>query len=281
MATEKKTAATEGLSVEERLKTLYQLQTLLSQIDRIKNLRGELPLEVKDMDDEVERLKTRIQKFKNEAEELRKGVAAKKVEIQNAQDAIAKYTEQQNNVRNNKEFDFLAKEIGFKQLEIELAEKRIREYTEMANRKADDIKSTQETMEDNEHILAEKKSELRNHLRDKAGRGETPRAGKSPRGENRAASAQGFQAHPRECPQRSWNRLRAAQCLRRLLQPHPGTAPGRGEASQEGGCLRILRQNPYRPAACRRKRGSINQQPHKYNKSRRNMTWIPSGLAFL
>ena len=78
MATEKKTAATEGLSVEERLKTLYQLQTLLSQIDRIKNLRGELPLEVKDMDDEVERLKTRIQKFKNEAEELRKGVAAKK-----------------------------------------------------------------------------------------------------------------------------------------------------------------------------------------------------------
>ena len=143
MATEKKTAATEGLSVEERLKTLYQLQTLLSQIDRIKNLRGELPLEVKDMDDEVERLKTRIQKFKNEAEELRKGVAAKKVEIQNAQDAIAKYTEQQNNVRNNKEFDFLAKEIGFKQLEIELAEKRIREYTEMANRKADDIKSTQ------------------------------------------------------------------------------------------------------------------------------------------
>ena len=160
MATEKKTAATEGLSVEERLKTLYQLQTLLSQIDRIKNLRGELPLEVKDMDDEVERLKTRIQKFKNEAEELRKGVAAKKVEIQNAQDAIAKYTEQQNNVRNNKEFDFLAKEIGFKQLEIELAEKRIREYTEMANRKADDIKSTQETMEDNVHILAEKKSEL-------------------------------------------------------------------------------------------------------------------------
>ena len=143
MATEKKTAATEGLSVEERLKTLYQLQTLLSQIDRIKNLRGELPLEVKDMDDEVERLKTRIQKFKNEAE-----------------DAIAKYTEQQNNVRNNKEFDFLAKEIGFKQLEIELAEKRIREYTEMANRKADDIKSTQETMEDNVHILAEKKSEL-------------------------------------------------------------------------------------------------------------------------
>ena len=276
MATEKKTAATEGLSVEERLKTLYQLQTLLSQIDRIKNLRGELPLEVKDMDDEVERLKTRIQKFKNEAEELRKGVAAKKVEIQNAQDAIAKYTEQQNNVRNNKEFDFLAKEIGFKQLEIELAEKRIREYTEMANRKADDIKSTQETMEDNVHILAEKKSELSEII------SETKQDEEKLREQAKALEEK---IEPRLL--KAFKRIRenarnglGIVYVQRLLQPHPGTAPGRGEASQEGGCLRILRQNPYRPAACRRERGSINQQPHKYNKSRRNMTWIPSGLAF-
>jgi predicted nucleic acid-binding Zn-ribbon protein len=280
MATEKKTAATEGLSVEERLKTLYQLQTLLSQIDRIKNLRGELPLEVKDMDDEVERLKTRIQKFKNEAEELRKGVAAKKVEIQNAQDAIAKYTEQQNNVRNNKEFDFLAKEIGFKQLEIELAEKRIREYTEMANRKADDIKSTQETMEDNVHILAEKKSELSEII------SETKQDEEKLREQAKALEEK---IEPRLL--KAFKRIRenarnglgivyvqrnaCGGCFNRI------PAPGRGEASQEGGCLRILRQNPYRPAACRRKRGSINQQPHKYNKSRRNMTWIPSGLAFL
>ena len=121
MATEKKTAAADkSLSVEQRLDALYKLQTILSEIDRIKTLRGELPLEVKDLEDEIEGLKTRIQNFKAEAEELRKNVAAKKVEIQQSQDAIAKWTDQQNNVRNNKEFDFLAKEIGFKQLEIEV-----------------------------------------------------------------------------------------------------------------------------------------------------------------
>ncbi len=160
MTTEKKAAAKEGLSVEERLSALYQLQTLLSEIDRIKTLRGELPLEVDDLKDEIEGLNTRIQNFKNEAEELRKGVATKNVEIQNAQDAIAKYTEQQNNVRNNKEYDYLAKEIGFKQLEIELCEKRIREYTEMAARKTEDIKNAKETLEDRTHILSEKESEL-------------------------------------------------------------------------------------------------------------------------
>ena len=154
MATETKQAEKE-LTVEERLKALYQLQTLLSEIDRIKTLRGELPLEVKDLEDEIEGLNTRIQNFKNEAEELRKGIAGKKIEIQNAQDAIAKYTEQQNNVRNNKEFDFLAKEIGFKQLEIELCEKRIREYGEMEEKKKEDISAAQESLEDRTHILAE------------------------------------------------------------------------------------------------------------------------------
>ncbi len=160
MTTEKKAATKEALSVEERLSALYQLQTLLSEIDRIKTLRGELPLEVDDLKDEIEGLNTRIQNFKNEAEELRKGVATKNVEIQNAQDAIAKYTEQQNNVRNNKEYDYLAKEIGFKQLEIELCEKRIREYTEMAAHKTEDIKNAKETLEDRTHILSEKESEL-------------------------------------------------------------------------------------------------------------------------
>lgn len=149
-----------GLTVEERLTALYQLQTLLTEIDRIKTLRGELPLEVKDLEDEIEGLKTRIQNFQNEAEELRKGVAGKKVEIQEAQDAIAKYSEQQNNVRNNKEFDFLAKEIGFKQLEIELCEKRIREYSEMADRKTEEVDAAKGNMEDRTHILAEKKTEL-------------------------------------------------------------------------------------------------------------------------
>ena len=88
MATEKKTAAADkSLSVEQRLDALYKLQTILSEIDRIKTLRGELPLEVKDLEDEIEGLKTRIQNFKAEAEELRKNVAAKKVEIQQSQSA--------------------------------------------------------------------------------------------------------------------------------------------------------------------------------------------------
>ena len=161
MATEKKTAAADkSLSVEQRLDALYKLQTILSEIDRIKTLRGELPLEVKDLEDEIEGLKTRIQNFKAEAEELRKNVAAKKVEIQQSQDAIAKWTDQQNNVRNNKEFDFLAKEIGFKQLEIELCEKRIREYTELCDRKNQDVAAAEEALEDRNHILAEKKGEL-------------------------------------------------------------------------------------------------------------------------
>lgn len=158
MATEK--TAKEGLTVEERLKALYDLQTLLSEIDRIKSLRGELPLEVKDLEDGIEGLKTRVQNFKNEAEKLRKEIAGKKIEIQNAQDAIAKFTEQQNEVRNNKEYDFLAKEIRFKELEIELCEKRIREYTEMAERKAEDVKNAEADMEDRSHILVDKKAEL-------------------------------------------------------------------------------------------------------------------------
>ena len=148
------------LTVEERLKAVYDLQTLLSEIDRIRTLRGELPLEVKDLEDEIEGLKTRIQNFKNEADELRKGIATKKNEILDAKTAIDKYTEQQNNVRNNKEFDFLAKEIGFKQLEIELCEKRIREYTEQSEAKLADVAAAEETLDDRTHILEDKKSEL-------------------------------------------------------------------------------------------------------------------------
>lgn len=148
------------LTVEERLKAVYDLQTLLSEIDRIKTLRGELPLEVKDLEDGIEQLKTRIQNFNNEIAELRKNVNAKKVKIDEAQADIAKYTDQQNNVRNNKEFDYLAKEISYKQLEIELDEKRIREYSEMIDKKMEDVKATENNLDDNEHILEEKKSEL-------------------------------------------------------------------------------------------------------------------------
>ena len=118
------------LTVEQKLKTLYQLQTTLSKIDEIKTLRGELPLEVQDLEDEIAGLETRIERIKSEIAELKTNIAGKKVEIETAKASVAKYKDQQNNVRNNREYDFLSKEIEFQTLEIELCEKRIREFTE-------------------------------------------------------------------------------------------------------------------------------------------------------
>lgn len=128
MATEKKND--KERSVEERLQNLYQLQSYLSEIDRIKILRGELPNEVKDLEDEIIRYQTRIQKYKDEIEELKNLVAQKKGDINERRIKIEKYEEQINNVRNNREFAFLEKEKEFEGLEIELAEKNIREANE-------------------------------------------------------------------------------------------------------------------------------------------------------
>ena len=159
MATDK-TKNEKELTVEERLKALYELQTLLSEIDRIKTIRGELPLEVQDLEDEIAGLETRIQKYKAEVDDLRAQTVKKKHDIEQAKALIDKYTEQQNNVRNNREFDFLSKEIEFQNLEIELAEKRIREFSAQSEQKAKDIVAANETLTDRQHILVEKKSEL-------------------------------------------------------------------------------------------------------------------------
>ena len=148
------------LSVEEKLKALYQLQTMLSEIDKIKTLRGELPLEVQDLEDEVTCLSTRIEKIKAEIEELKSNVASKKIEIETAKASIEKYKSQQDNVRNNREYDVLTKEIEFQSLEVELCEKRIREYSELADRKLQDVAAAESNLDDKMHILEEKKSEL-------------------------------------------------------------------------------------------------------------------------
>ena len=116
------------LTVEQKLKALFQLQTMLSKIDEIKTLRGELPLEVQDLEDEIAGLSTRIDRIKAEVAELKSSIAGKKVEIETAKASVAKYKDQQDNVRNNREYDFLSKEIEFQTLEIELCEKRIKEY---------------------------------------------------------------------------------------------------------------------------------------------------------
>ena len=148
------------LSVEQRLKSLYNLQTLLSQIDRIRTVRGELPLEVNDLEDEIEGLQTRIQNYKTEVEELRKKSAGEKEKIHESQAKIDKYKEQLDNVRNNREFDLLSKEIEFQTLEIELCEKHINEYARAIDTKQNDITATEVTLSDRRHILTEKKAEL-------------------------------------------------------------------------------------------------------------------------
>lgn len=158
MASEKK--HDKERSVEERLKALYKLQTYLSEIDRIKILRGELPNEVKDLEDEIVRFQTRIQKYKAEITDLKQFIAAKNGQIAERKDKIAKYEEQINNVRNNREFAFLEKEKEFESLEIELAEKNIRDANSKMEQKLRDIQQAEEELSDNEHILEEKRREL-------------------------------------------------------------------------------------------------------------------------
>ena len=152
------------LTVEEKLKALYQLQTMLSEIDKIKTLRGELPLEVQDLEDEVAGLSTRIEKIKADIEELKSNIATKKIEIETAKTSVEKYKAQQDNVRNNREYDVLTKEIEFQSLEIELCEKRIKEYIAAEKAKSEEIEHSNQDLEE---IVSETKQE-EEKLREKA-----------------------------------------------------------------------------------------------------------------
>jgi len=158
---EKQGEATE-LTVEEKLIALYKLQTVDSEIDKIRLLRGELPLEVQDLEDEVAGLETRLKKYQDEIKELDDNIKKKKNEIKDAQSLIKKYTEQQNNVRNNREFDSLSKEIEYQTLEIELCEKRIREFTEEIKTKTEAIDIFANEMEERKMDLQSKQKELEN-----------------------------------------------------------------------------------------------------------------------
>ncbi len=143
------------ISVEEKLKALYELQKVDSQVDNIKKLRGELPLEVCDLEDEIEGLQTRIKNFEDEVKSVQVMVTEKKNAIKESQALIKKYEDQQMKVRNNREFDSISKEIEFQNLEIQLSEKRIKEYTEQLNDK-------KLIIEDSKEILTEKKEDLMN-----------------------------------------------------------------------------------------------------------------------
>ncbi|MEA2105159.1 MAG: C4-type zinc ribbon domain-containing protein [Bacteroidota bacterium] len=155
-----KVKETKDLTVEEKLKALFELQLVDSKIDDIKRLRGELPLEVQDLEDEIEGLQTRVQNYEEYLEKLNDSITHKKNEIKEAQALIKKYSEQQDNVRNNREFDSLAKEIEYQTLEIELCEKRIKEYTAKIEEKDEVIKESKEILEDRVNDLEAKKAEL-------------------------------------------------------------------------------------------------------------------------
>ena len=148
------------LTVEQKLKTLFQLQTMLSEIDKIKTLRGERPLEVQDLEDEIAGLSTRIDKIKAEVSELKAAIAGKRVEIEAAKASVEKYKSQQDNVRNNREYDFLTKEIEFQTLEIELCEKRIKEFTAEEQEKSEEVAKSTAALEERQKDLDQKKSEL-------------------------------------------------------------------------------------------------------------------------
>ena len=158
MANEK--TKTENLSVDSRLRSLYELQTILTEIDRIKTIRGELPLEVKDLEDNLAGLHTRIENYTADIEELKVKLAKEKEKITDSQNKIARYKEQLDNVRNNREFDLLTKEVEFQTLEIELCEKHLAEYSRQIENKTNEIAATKEKVCDTEHVLGEKKAEL-------------------------------------------------------------------------------------------------------------------------
>ncbi|MDL5510742.1 hypothetical protein QSE00_02865 [Arenibacter sp. M-2] len=147
-------------TVEEKLRALYDLQLIDSRVDEIRNVRGELPLEVEDLEDEVLGLKTRMDKLKTDVETINYEIGAKKNLIDEAKVLIKKYAEQQKNVRNSREFNSLTKEVEFQELEIQLADKNIKEFKAQIEQKKEVIAATKERLTERELHLKHKKGEL-------------------------------------------------------------------------------------------------------------------------
>ncbi|MEO9076441.1 MAG: C4-type zinc ribbon domain-containing protein [Gelidibacter sp.] len=148
------------LSVEDRLRALYNLQLIDSRVDEIRNIRGELPLEVRDLEDEVEGLNTRLEKLNGGLTLVDDDIKSKRNLIEEAKALIKKYAEQQKNVRNNREFNSITKEIEFQELEIELAEKHIKEFRVQIDQKKEVVTDTKDRLKDRQAHLKHKKGEL-------------------------------------------------------------------------------------------------------------------------
>ncbi|MDG1915390.1 MAG: C4-type zinc ribbon domain-containing protein [Crocinitomix sp.] len=147
-------------TIEDKLNGLLELQQIDSSIDKIRINRGELPLEVQDLEDEVEGLDTRLSKLVDELKELETSISDRKNMIKDAKASIKKYLEQQKNVRNNREFDSISKEIEFQGLEIELAEKKINESKAKISHKEEIIETSRTKLEERSADLDLKKKEL-------------------------------------------------------------------------------------------------------------------------
>ena len=148
------------VTVEDKLRALYDLQLVDSRIDEIRNVRGELPLEVEDLEDEVAGLSKRLEKMDADIEVIENDIKSKKNLIDESKSTMKKYAEQQKNVRNNREFNALSKEVEFQELEIELAEKHIKEYRAQIEQKKEVIEQTKQRLEERKKHLEHKKGEL-------------------------------------------------------------------------------------------------------------------------
>ena len=149
-----------SISVEEKLKALYDLQCVDSEIDQLRVVRGELPVEIQDLEDEIARLETRLEKFEEEKSILKADQKAKKVAIKNSEELIVRYKKQLENIKNNREFTSLTKELEFQELEIQLSDKRTNEIKAKVLMKDEVIASTTEDLNENKEDLEGKKSEL-------------------------------------------------------------------------------------------------------------------------
>ena len=159
MATKKDNTSAD-MSVEQKLKNLYSLQTKLSEIDEIKTLRGELPLEVQDLEDEIEGLSHRLHKYEEEIEHIKGDIAQKQESIKEAQAMMTRYQSQLEDVRNHREYDHLSKEIEFQSLEIELLRKKINDAERLINLKTGDLEKGRAALETRQQDLDQKKAEL-------------------------------------------------------------------------------------------------------------------------
>ena len=148
------------ITVEEKLRALFDLQLIDSRIDKIRDIRGELPLEVEDLEDELAGMNTRLEKLNDGIEVVVNSISDKKNHIEESKELIKKYTKQQDNVRNNREYDSLSKEIEFQELEIELNEKHIREFNVQIEQKKIVVDETSDRLKQRQEHLAHKQGEL-------------------------------------------------------------------------------------------------------------------------